>query len=165
MTAPEAPEVLDALEPAPSTGRVAPRAEQTSDGVLDPSWWAGLDAQSQGDVAESLPQPPENEATYEYGMSTQGNPEGPTISNLTVINITATGATVTWDTSEAASSRVVYGTAPNEFGDGTDWLEDDSTSHSVDLSGLTTATIYYVEARARDADGNLNGAQTQFTTA
>jgi len=137
----------------------------TGDGTLDPIFWQDLDVQSAGEIAEALPQPPESEASYEYGMSTQGNPEGPTLSNLTVTNITATGATVTWDTSEAASSRVVYGTAPNEFGDGTDWLEDDSTSHSVDLSGLTTATIYYVEARARDADGNLNGAQTQFTTA
>jgi hypothetical protein len=137
----------------------------TGDGTLDPVFWQGLDVQSAGDVALTLDQPPENEATYEYGMSTQGNPEGPTISNLTVTNITATGATVTWDTDEEASSRVVYGTVPNEFAEGTDWLEDNATSHSVDISGLTTATLYYVEARARDADGNLNGAQTQFTTA
>lgn len=159
-----APELAPRVAPEPSTGVVRPRAEQTSDGVLDSTYWSGLDVQTQGDVALALDQPPENEATYEYGMSTQGNPEGPTISNLTVTNITATDATVTWDTDEAASSRVVYGTVPNEFGEGTDWLEDNATSHSVAISGLTTATTYYVEARARDADGNLNGAQTTFTT-
>jgi hypothetical protein len=136
----------------------------TGDGTLDPTYWQGLDVQSAGDVNQTLPQPPIAEGTYEHLMTTEGNVDAPTISNLAVTNITSTGATVTWDTSEDGVSRVVYGIAPNDFRDSTPWTGVQATTHSVDLTGLNATTIYYIEARSRDADGNMNGAQTQFTT-
>ena len=148
----------------PSTGVVRPHVEQTTDGVLDPTFWEGLDARTQGEVAESLPQVPPKEGEYEYLMATEGNPEGPQISALTVGDITATGATVTWTTDEPGVSRVVYGTEANSFPDGTSWSGEQATSHSVSLSGLTAGTTYYIEAHSRDADGNMMGAQTQFAT-
>ena len=162
---PQAP-VADPTRPVqPSTGMVAPHTEQAADGVLDPTFWQGLDQVSQGVVAEALPQVPPKEGEYEHQMATEGNPEGPQISDLAVGDITAISATVTWTTDENGVSRVVYGTDPGDFPQSTDWSGVQATSHSVPLSGLTADTTYYLEARSRDADGNMMGAQTQFTTA
>jgi hypothetical protein len=148
----------------PSTGMVQPHVEQKSSGVLDPTYYEGLDQKSQGAIAEALPQPPQNEATYEHKMTTEGNVEGPQISGLEARDITATSATVAFTTSEPGTTRVRGGTSPGDFSQASSIQEEYVTDHLAPLTGLTAGTTYYIEVDSRDADGNMMGAQTQFTT-
>ncbi len=88
----------------------------------------------------------------------------PYITNVVVSVITATTATVTWTTSEAATTAVDYGlTAYFELG--TEYNASLVTSHSMTLTGLTGSTTYFI--RARSADGNANESSSptySFTT-
>jgi hypothetical protein len=70
----------------------------------------------------------------------------PTISNIQVTGITASGATVTCDTDIACVVRVEYGTSIAyglQTADGAS-----GTSHSRTLSGLTASTTYHYRIRA-----------------
>jgi hypothetical protein len=92
----------------------------------------------------------------------------PTITALAAA-VDAFEATVTWTTSENATSRVVYGTSPNGMtssaaGAGL------GTSQSVRLTGLTAGSTYYFRAMSTDVAGNIATAPAapappmQFTT-
>lgn len=91
----------------------------------------------------------------------------PAIANVHVAPGTGT-ATVTWDTSEAASGVVHFGTTVPTGGSvpaGTS-----STSHSGALTGLTDCTTYYYWVESADAAGNsaasnAGGGYYAFTTA
>lgn len=77
----------------------------------------------------------------------------PVISNIQVINITETGAVVTWQTNEPATSVVQYGlTTSYELG--TVALTDLVTAHSVPLTGLTPDTLYHFRVSSTDFSGN-----------
>ncbi len=88
------------------------------------------------------------------GGSPGGDTTPPILSNLRVVNILQTSATVLWDTNEPATSRVNYGLTPGygstEIGDGSGFV----LSHRVDLSGLTADTIYHFDVVTTDALGN-----------
>jgi hypothetical protein len=170
MTAPEMPlaPVSDPNQPVqPSTGMVLPRVEQESNGVLDPTFWQGLDAQSQGAVAESLPQPPQNESEYQNQSEEAGGtgPDAPQITGLSSGTPTATSATITWTTSKPATSQVEWGTEEGNYPWGTPVLDDQATSHTVIVDGLTPETLYHYQVASRDADGNIASAHDEFTTA
>lgn len=77
----------------------------------------------------------------------------PVISGVAVIDVTATGATVTWLTDEPASSRVEYGKTPS-LGHWSDPLPGPVTEHSVPLDGLEPLTVYYYRVHAVDRAGN-----------
>jgi hypothetical protein len=77
----------------------------------------------------------------------------PIISNIQVINIAQTSATVTWDTNEPAASRLEYGLT-TAYGLGTITLTDLVLSHSIPLSGLTPNTLYHFRVSSTDAVGN-----------
>jgi hypothetical protein len=87
----------------------------------------------------------------------------PVLSNLQVINITETTATVTWDTDEASDSLVDYGLTAG-YGS----QESDPslvTSHSINLTGLTENTLYHIRATSEDAANNsASTADDTFTT-
>jgi hypothetical protein len=70
---------------------------------------------------------------------------------VSVTEVTATGATVSWTTNEVSSSVVSYG--PTAL---TQKVEDTVlvTSHSVRLSGLAPSTHYQLQASSMDASGN-----------
>ncbi len=80
----------------------------------------------------------------------------PVISNVRVINITATTATVLWDTDEPSTGRVDYGLTPG-YGSSTSH-GGLVTSHSVNLTGLTPDSLY--NFRVTSADGVGNSAQS-----
>lgn len=166
MTDPTAP-VADPTRPVqPSTGMVLPHVEQRSDGVLDPTFYEGLDVRSQGPIAEALPQPPQNAAEWQYQVEESGqtSPNAPQISGLSVGAITAAGAVVSWTTDKPATAQVKYGTTAGQFGSSTPLRDQGETSHSIPLTGLTPSTAYYAQVGSRDDDGNLGTAETQFTT-
>jgi hypothetical protein len=105
-----------------------------------------------------------NEAASSDNTFTTLDVTAPIISNFAIVDITETGARVTWTTNEVATSTVAYGlTDGYELGTITDATL--VTGHSMSLSGLLPATLYHVEARAIDAAGNTTlGGDETFTT-
>lgn len=84
---------------------------------------------------------------------------GPTVT----ANTTGTSVTITWTTNEASTSRVDYGTTAS-YGSN---VEDLTlvTSHSVNLTGLTTDTLYHYQVTSKDAANNqVQSSDATFTT-
>ncbi len=93
-----------------------------------------------------------NSATSSVQSFTTLDDTGPVISNVEVVNITTTSATVTWTTDEAADSTVSYGETTSY-----DSSESDSslvTSHSITLTDLTPGTTYDFQVLSSDFSGN-----------
>jgi hypothetical protein len=79
----------------------------------------------------------------------------PVISAVAAGALSATGATITWTTNEAADSQVEYST-DTSYSSSTG-ITDTSprvTSHSVPLAGLTAGTLYHYRVKSSDAAGN-----------
>ena len=93
----------------------------------------------------------------------QADTTPPTISNVQVIDITETSATITWTTDEPADSTVEYGTTTS-YGS-TEYDPTLVTSHSITLTGLSPGTTYHFRVKSTDAAGNtaVSGDYT-FTT-
>ncbi|MBX4200052.1 PQQ-dependent sugar dehydrogenase [Candidatus Parcubacteria bacterium] len=88
----------------------------------------------------------------------------PTISLVSVTNITSNSATVNWTTSEPASSRVDYGVTTS-YGSQTSLDNTLLTTHSVVVTGLNSGTLYNYRPRSIDAAGNEKlGNNATFTT-
>jgi hypothetical protein len=92
----------------------------------------------------------------------------PTISNVSVSNITTNSATITWTTDENSNSIVDYGTSES-LGLMAGNVGELVTSHSVTLTGLSVGTTYYFQVRSQDASGNMttdnnSGNYYTFTT-
>jgi hypothetical protein len=77
----------------------------------------------------------------------------PAISSVRVRNLSSVSMEVSWDTDEASTSTVDYGTTV-AYTDGT--LSDPNAvnHHVVVLSGLTMNTLYHLRVRSSDAQGN-----------
>lgn len=77
----------------------------------------------------------------------------PVISNVVAIPNTDGTATITWTTSEPATSRVDYGTVATSL---TPTLTNSelTTNHSIVLTGLAPSTPYYFRVTSSDAIGN-----------
>ena len=87
----------------------------------------------------------------------------PVISGLAPTQITTSGATIVWNTSESADSRVEYGLSPS-FGS-VATASGLVTTHSITLSGLLSGTQYYYRVVSTDAEGNTAvSASAAFTT-
>jgi hypothetical protein len=78
----------------------------------------------------------------------------PAISGVSAGSLTASAATITWATDEAADSQVEYGPT-NAYGGSSTPDATPVTSHSVSLSGLSAGTTYHFRVKSRDAAGNL----------
>ena len=80
----------------------------------------------------------------------------PTITPGTLMESTSnTGVSISWNTSEATSSELVYGltTSLDETTGELD-LSPRVTSHTLTLSNLLSCTKYYYQTVSRDAAGN-----------
>ncbi len=91
----------------------------------------------------------------------------PVITALSVVPTGSTTATATWTTNEVADSTVYFSsTSPVVIGTATMVnVGTLLTSHSVNLSGLTASTTYYVVVRSKDSTNNTStSSQTSFTT-
>jgi len=85
----------------------------------------------------------------------------PIISNIRVINITETSATVTWETDERTTSRVRFGLT-GTYTAGNIFSADLVTTHSVNLSSLTRSTLYHFEVSSVDGYGNTTTSADQI---
>lgn len=91
----------------------------------------------------------------------------PIISALSVINISATGANLTWTSNESATSKVWIGTTSPLVTTGTPTVVDGTllTAHTAVFSGLTPSTTYFFVIKNSDATGNtITSAQGSFVT-
>ncbi|MDD5221106.1 MAG: fibronectin type III domain-containing protein, partial [Candidatus Pacebacteria bacterium] len=106
---------------------------------------------------------------YDFTTATsKEDSAGPDISSVTISNISLTGATVTWTTSEAANSIVDYGTSIS-LGILAGDINELVTSHTVSLIDLSQNTTYYLQVRSQDEAGNTTtdnngGDYYSFTT-
>ncbi len=77
----------------------------------------------------------------------------PAISNVRAEGITNAAATIKWSTNKPADSVVYYGTTPTSL----PFTARDTayvTTHSVDLVGLQTNTLYYYDVQSGDTLGH-----------
>lgn len=91
----------------------------------------------------------------------------PVLSAVTSTVTGSTTATVGWTTNEAATSKVYYGTTtPVDMN--TALVQSDATlvtTHTMNLSGLSASTTYYMIPESRDAANNVGtSSQISFTT-
>jgi len=105
-------------------------------------------------------------ASTTWSFTTIADNTAPVISNIATTNVTSSGATLTWDTDEAASTKAVY-SVDVSFASST--AETDTgtrvTSHSKALSDLLACTIYQFKVVSADAAGNYaTSTANTFTT-
>ncbi|MCG2697959.1 fibronectin type III domain-containing protein, partial [Candidatus Parcubacteria bacterium] len=87
----------------------------------------------------------------------------PLVSNVQVINVRGSSATIVWETDESATGFVEYGTDINYGNTFGQWAY--GTSHSVILENLTSETAYHFRVLSSDESGNLGKSEDQvFTT-
>jgi len=90
---------------------------------------------------------------------------GPVISAVATSSISNTAATITWTTTEASDSGVFYSTSaslanPIEISKSS----DSTTSHTINLTGLTMGTNYYFYVKSGVASDNHSGNYYNFMT-
>ncbi len=88
----------------------------------------------------------------------------PQLSNISKNSLSDTAATITWNTDEAASSLVEYGTSQS-YGDASGLGSTLVTTHSRRLSNLSSDTTYHYRVISQDAAGNTSTSiNFSFTT-
>lgn len=113
----------------------------------------GAEAQSSGTNAVSIT--PTGKYTTAPGLDS-----GPDAGSITTKK-----ATITWTTSRSADSKVQYGTSSGSYGDVEPSNSTQSTSHSIQLTGLNPGTTYYYKAKWTDEDGNTGTSdEKSFST-
>jgi len=86
----------------------------------------------------------------------------PVISNI-LSSFSSNSANITWDTDEAATSLVNYGTDHNYISSVSD--ANYATSHSIELNELSFSTEYHFKVTSEDLSNNsASSGDTHFTT-
>lgn len=88
----------------------------------------------------------------------------PVISNIQAAKVASTKATICWNTDEAGNGLVKYGISPGIY---TKSVRDSShtTSHSININGLSPDTTYCYVVSSRDRSNNsATSTEHQFKT-
>jgi hypothetical protein len=88
-----------------------------------------------------------------------GDVKPPRISEVTVSNITKTGADISWKTQEKSTSQVEYWASPAQY---SDLDEERVITHLVSLTDLNPGTTYTFRVHSRDNSENL-GTSEDYT--
>ncbi len=105
-------------------------------------------------------------SSEDYTFTTTSTPDTapPILSGISGNNTFNTGAVIQWNTNEAATSLVEYGTSPG-YGSFSPLNNNRVTAHSRTLSGLSPATLYHYRVISTDlADNKATSADFTFTT-
>ncbi len=98
-------------------------------------------------------------------VNSSGGGTTPAISGVSALDISESGATITWTTSVAADTQVEYGSTAS-YGKTTTLASAMGTSHSQTLANLTPRTLYHYRVKSKDAAGTLAvSGDFTFTTA
>ncbi len=90
--------------------------------------------------------------------------KAPAISSVSSSGVSTSSATITWDTDEAATSYVEYGTTIS-YGLNTTLNTTKVMSHSETLTGLSSGTTYHYRVKSKDSAGNeKTSSDDTFTT-
>jgi peptidoglycan hydrolase-like protein with peptidoglycan-binding domain len=88
----------------------------------------------------------------------------PTITSVSVSDITENSADISWTTDEVADGYVEFGTTPS-YGSQTSLVTDYTTDHTATLSGLVPDTEYFYRVVSSDGVGNTTrSTENNFTT-
>lgn len=86
------------------------------------------------------------------------------ISGMVVTDVTTTGCTVIWTTSDVADRQVAYG-PDTSYAFRTGRTGPETTEHRVALTGLSPSTVYHCQAISTDARGSVaRSPDYQFVT-
>ena len=100
----------------------------------------------------------------ELGSTIVNGTDAITISDVTLLEVTTTSVTISWNTSVAATTVVDYGTT-SDYGS----TKSDSaltTSHSITIDSLDVNTGYHYRITSTDGDSNtIQTSDSTFTTA
>ena len=77
--------------------------------------------------------------------------------------MTTTDFTLTWNTNVAGSTKVIYGTDPNNLTQTLD-LGGSTTTHTITLTGLTPGTIYYAQAISNNGSTDATSTVEAYAT-
>ncbi|MBI5732751.1 peptidoglycan-binding protein [Candidatus Jorgensenbacteria bacterium] len=108
----------------------------------------------------------------DYVFTTTALPDttAPTISNITLTNITSSSAAIGWTTNESSTAKIYYSTTTPLIFVSTSTLTQSggteaTTTHGIALTGLNASTTYYFIAEAKDVVGNIaTSTQNSFST-
>lgn len=78
---------------------------------------------------------------------------GPTISNVSIMYVTGTSATIQWETNENTNSLVRYGTTSQYSRSASG--AGNTKIHDVTIRGLSIAGTYHFQVESKDKDGNI----------
>lgn len=102
-------------------------------------------------------------STTATSVSVTTSNTAPVITNVSAGSITTSGATITWSTAIASTSRVEYGTT-TAYGSTSALDNTLVTSHSVALTGLSAFTLYHYRVASTNSAGQT-GTSGDFTFA
>ncbi|KAA3618380.1 MAG: T9SS C-terminal target domain-containing protein [Calditrichaeota bacterium] len=95
---------------------------------------------------------------------TQSDTTAPVISQLQVLAITESAATIQWQTDEPATAQVEYGLT-SSYGQFSPLNSSYQNSHSISVENLLGNTTYHFRVSSQDAAGNSSvSADSIFTT-
>lgn len=114
----------------------------------------------------------ERSSTHAFGVSSNSGGGGSILPSVVISSLSsgtpnATDATITWTTDIASDSQLFWGTT-TAYAGATSPIMDATltTSHSVQITGLVTATQYHYKVLSRAANGRYAfSADGTFTTA
>lgn len=91
---------------------------------------------------------------HQGGKPPKGDVTAPTISNITVSDMTDNTVTIDWTTNEQTISLVQYGTTTS-YGSTANSSSSGTTTHSAVLINLVPDTAYHFRIKATDLAGNI----------
>lgn len=90
--------------------------------------------------------------------------QSPVVSNIQVSPINATDVTITWTTDIPSDSKILFG-LDTQYGSIV-YNNNYVISHSVQLTGLTTATLYHYQLQSQANNTQIaKSVDATFTTA
>lgn len=116
--------------------------------------WDGIVLQNREYYLNNGAKPGYVKYTYPHPLRAGGggaDVTAPTISATNVNSITATSLIVHWETSEATTNALDYGTTAAY---GTTLTQSEAASFDQSVTGLGASTLYYFRIRSGDAAGN-----------
>lgn len=93
-------------------------------------------------------------ASATVSVTTTVDKTAPVISSVSASSVTASRATISWNTDEPSDTQVEYGT-PVAYGALSTQNPAMVTGHSVAFGGLNPGALYHYRVRSKDAAGNL----------